>query len=293
MQLLKGRTLMKRIEEGVVDLDTAVGIARQIAFGLDAVHSKGIIHRDLKPENIMALEDGTIKIMDFGLAKEVETLDKLSGFVVGTPYYMPPEQWAGKSVDHRSDLYSLGVILYFLLTMKKPFEGKTIAELMRLHLKAAPMPASAAGKNVPEALSYVAAKMMAKDPARRYQSAKEVLEELDRFRRGEPVRAMQETRRYVKCGFCDTLNPPTNTECKICGEDLRGGAGPLDIELRAGEFKCPGCMNIIDRVRAVCPYCKKPFCMTCKTRLAVAGRYCETCVPGAPRPPSGRIPREE
>jgi eukaryotic-like serine/threonine-protein kinase len=139
LELVEGPTLADRLTEGVVPLGEALPIARQIAEALEAAHEKGIIHRDLKPANIKLRPDGTVKVLDFGLAKSLEPLEvpsvlseaptalspaaTLAGVILGTPAYMSPEQARGKAVDKRSDIWAFGCVLYETLTGKKPFSG--------------------------------------------------------------------------------------------------------------------------------------------------------------------------
>jgi serine/threonine protein kinase len=146
MELVEGPTLSERIQQGAVPLEEALEIARQLADALEAAHEKGIVHRDLKPGNIILRPDGTVKVLDFGLAKLTDktpsgeqfehsqspTLDPVSrvGMVVGTAAYMPPEQARGKLVDKRADIWAFGVILYEMLTGERPFEGETVSDTL-------------------------------------------------------------------------------------------------------------------------------------------------------------------
>src|SRR5580704_16213108 len=146
MELVEGPTLSERIRQGAVPLDEALQIARQIAAALEDAHEKGIVHRDLKPGNIILRPDGTVKVLDFGLAKvtrnpssaepcghsQSDTLDPISqvGQVVGTAAYMSPEQARGKLVDKRADVWAFGVILYEMLTGDRPFAGETVSDTL-------------------------------------------------------------------------------------------------------------------------------------------------------------------
>ena len=139
LELVEGPTLADRLTEGGVTIDEALPIASQIAEALEAAHEKGIIHRDLKPANIKVRPDGTVKVLDFGLAKSLEPAIALSepttvlspsptlaGIILGTPAYMSPEQARGKSADKRADVWAFGCVLYEMLTGKKPFPGETL-----------------------------------------------------------------------------------------------------------------------------------------------------------------------
>lgn len=173
MEYLDGGDLKQRIAEGINEL-LAVRFLRQIASALAKVHEVGILHRDLKPGNIMLRKDNTIALIDFGLAKrlrlEMEITD--SGEIFGTPYYMSPEQGHGNGVDTRSDIYSLGVIFFEMLTGKKPFRADTAMGIVYLHAKA-PVPLLPPHLAKYQALINM---MLAKNPQDRLQSADEVEE---------------------------------------------------------------------------------------------------------------------
>jgi serine/threonine protein kinase len=154
MELVEGQTLAERIEQGALELEEAIDIATQIAAGLDAAHAKGIIHRDLKPANVMITEDGTVKVLDFGLAKALEddapesvddsnspTLSRAAtqaGVLLGTAGYMSPEQARGKPVDKRADIWALGVVLFEMLTGTRLFHGETMSDTLAAVLKTEP-----------------------------------------------------------------------------------------------------------------------------------------------------------
>lgn len=173
MEYLDGGDLRAKIDRGISQR-AAVQYLRQIASALDAVHAKGVLHRDLKPGNIMLRKDGSIALIDFGLAKraklESEITDK--GEIFGTPYYMSPEQGHGSEVDERSDIYSLGAIFYEMLTGKKPFKADTAMGIIYLHGNA-PIPLLPTRLSKYQALLNM---MLAKLPGNRLQSAAEVEE---------------------------------------------------------------------------------------------------------------------
>jgi len=156
--------------------ETAVAYTRQIAYALDAIHRVGVLHRDLKPGNVMLRADGTLALIDFGLAKQLEqrAAITMAGEIFGTPYYMSPEQGHGEEVNVRSDLYSLGVIFYEMLMRKKPYVGSAAMEVIYLH-RNGPLP-----ELTPElaGLQPIVHKLLAKAPEDRFQSATEVLEAL-------------------------------------------------------------------------------------------------------------------
>jgi len=171
MEFLAGGTLASRIREGIAARD-ALRIIAQIARALDAIHNRGIVHRDLKPANILFRSSGQPVIVDFGLARDlaINSTLTLAGQVLATPRYMSPEQCMGREVDTRTDLYSLGVILYEMLAAKKIYDTANIADLVRLHVneQAPRLPETAA---VHQALLD---KMLAKKPEDRFQNAAEL-----------------------------------------------------------------------------------------------------------------------
>ena len=172
-ELVEGVTLRERISAAKVSCEEAAGIGLQCAAALQVAHRAGVVHRDIKPENIMVRPDGVVKIVDFGLARIVEARPDWSldvtqtGTVVGTPRYMSPEQARGEKLDARSDIFSLGAVLFELVTRRPAFPGRTVAEVFSALLNEQPDMADAGP------LGGVLAKAMAKDPAGRYQSMEE------------------------------------------------------------------------------------------------------------------------
>jgi len=179
MAYIEGRSLKDRIAEGPLPLEEALVRARQIGDALASAHVKGIIHRDIKPGNVMLLPDGRPILMDFGLAKVAGTT-KLTrtGTTMGTVAYMSPEQVLGKQADHRSDIWALGVVLYEMVSGKVPFGGDYEAALLYSILNEDPEPLSGEGKDAPAGFDGIIAKALAKDPARRYQRAEELIADL-------------------------------------------------------------------------------------------------------------------
>jgi serine/threonine-protein kinase len=142
-------------------------------MGLDYAHASGVFHRDVKPDNIMISKAGLVKVMDFGIARIVESSLTKTGSVIGTPAYMSPEQVNGQKIDARSDIFSLGVILYELLTGRKPFTGQTISSLMFAIVKSDPTQPSALDAKVHPTWDEILRKALAKEREERYASAKE------------------------------------------------------------------------------------------------------------------------
>jgi serine/threonine-protein kinase PpkA len=170
--------LRSRMKQAL-DPGVAVYFLRQIAAGLEAIHQVGIVHRDLKPDNVMMRQDGMIAIADFGVAKQVsmQITDTGAGDIVGTPYYLSPEQALGKPVDARCDIYSLGVLAYEMFTGMKPYDAPTARELLALHVNAKVPQLPPQHQRFQPLLD----KMMAKDPAKRYASATDLLDDLERL----------------------------------------------------------------------------------------------------------------
>jgi eukaryotic-like serine/threonine-protein kinase len=185
MGYYEGILLSKRIEESRLGATEAVGIAVQIAEGLKAAHQKGIVHRDIKSSNIMITNDGQVKILDFGLARKTG-LTKLTrtGSPIGTAAYMSPEQARGETIDHRTDLWSLGVILYEMLTGKLPFRGEHEAAILYSVVNEEPLPIKSAVPDISPELLHIVKQCLEKEREKRYQSAKELTDELQRLQDG-------------------------------------------------------------------------------------------------------------
>jgi len=184
-ELLEGKTLRQHLEEGPISLREASGYALQIAHGLSAAHDRHIVHRDLKPENLFITQDDRIKILDFGVAKRqprpedqqhiqsIPTVTK-HGAVIGTVAYMSPEQLRGKNVDHRSDIFSFGAILYEMLTGRRAFRGETDVDTMTAVLREQPAAANLDQAAIPSAYQDIVQHCLEKDPENRFQSAKDL-----------------------------------------------------------------------------------------------------------------------
>ena len=186
-EFVEGETLRHRLSRSALTLSETLNIAIQVADALSAAHKAGIIHRDIKPENIMLRPDGYVKVLDFGLAKlseqaapavaaEAPTIQVRtgSGIVIGTAGYMSPEQARGLGVDHRSDIFSLGAVMYEMLTRRKPFEGDTPSDTLAAILKTEPPPLSRMAQGVPSELVRIVNKSLRKDREERYQVVKDL-----------------------------------------------------------------------------------------------------------------------
>jgi serine/threonine protein kinase/Tol biopolymer transport system component len=203
-EYITGQTLRERMSVGMMKLSEALDIAIQIAGALASAHLEGIVHRDIKPENIMLREDGYVKVLDFGLAKltegqvsetEVQTVvkvDTVPGVVMGTASYMSPEQARGHEVDRRTDIFSLGVVVYEMVAGRLPFEGQTTSDVIAAILKQEPEPLARYSREVPEGLEWTVAKALAKDREERYQTVTEMLFDLKRLKQRLDYEAEQQ-----------------------------------------------------------------------------------------------------
>ena len=179
MELLEGTDLRKRVQQGPIPPIEAVEIGCQVAEGLAYAHGRGIVHRDIKPANIMLPERGPAKIMDFGLARMRLADHKTStGIVLGTPRYMSPEQISGQPVDHRSDVFSLGIVLWEMLTGRRLFSGTEMAQVSHSITYDEHEPPTRVNPELPAMLDFVVARALKKDPAVRYQDADEMAADL-------------------------------------------------------------------------------------------------------------------
>jgi serine/threonine-protein kinase len=188
MEHLDGRNLKELIvSRGPAPVRVAVEYARQILGALRFAHRNGIVHRDIKPHNVLLDGEGRLKVTDFGIARAGASQMTEAGSIVGTAQYLSPEQARGTAVDARSDLYSLGIVLYELLTGSVPFTGDTPVEIAMKHLNERPSPPSRKRSDVPRDLDLVVMRALAKNPDDRYQNAEEMDADLDRVARGLPV----------------------------------------------------------------------------------------------------------
>jgi eukaryotic-like serine/threonine-protein kinase len=188
MEYLDGRSLKELIvARGPAPVNVAIDYARQILAALRFAHRHGIVHRDIKPHNVLVDAEGRLKVTDFGIARAGTSQMTEAGSIIGTAQYLSPEQAKGAPVDQTSDLYSVGVVLYELLTGVVPFSGDTPVEIAMKHLSSAPEPPSEKRAEIPRDLDLVVLRALAKDPADRYQSAEEMDVDLTRVARGAAV----------------------------------------------------------------------------------------------------------
>ncbi|HUP19456.1 MAG TPA: protein kinase [Gemmatimonadota bacterium] len=210
MELVEGRTLRDLIAGDQLPMDRVVGIATQTADGLAKAHAAGIVHRDIKPANVMVTDDGVVKILDFGLAKPLTTPAGMGitrstlttageGIIAGTPHYMSPEQWAGGSVDHRSDQFAFGVLLYEMACGVPPFDGPSVNAVMTAILTRDTPSMKGLRPDAPAALGRIVARCLEKDPGDRFASTADLTTAL---------RAWQERRVRTQDGLRSLLRRP-------------------------------------------------------------------------------------
>jgi eukaryotic-like serine/threonine-protein kinase len=193
MEYLDGRSLKELIvARGPAPFTVAVEYARQILSALRFAHRHGIVHRDIKPHNVLVDAEGRVKVTDFGIARAGTSQMTEAGSIVGTAQYLSPEQARGTNVDQRSDVYSLGIVLYELLTGTVPFNGDTPVEIAMKHLSTLPEAPSVKRPDIPRDLDLIVMRSLAKDPDDRYQSAEEMDADLERFLRGAAVSPVTE-----------------------------------------------------------------------------------------------------
>ncbi len=191
-EYISGKTLRDKIVRNQLTLPDSIKIAEQIARGLEAAHNAGIIHRDIKPENIMIRDDDYVKILDFGLAKkrfldiesggdEADLVKTRKGMIMGSIQYMSPEQAAGKKVDGQTDIFSLGTVLYEMLSGKLPFDGETLSEILASIQKSEAVPIQNVREYLPDEIIRIVNKTLEKDTEKRYQNAKQLKDDLRQF----------------------------------------------------------------------------------------------------------------
>lgn len=189
MEYVSGKTLKELINyNGKLSYNTAIKIALQIAKALDCAHRNNIIHRDIKPQNILVTEDGEVKVSDFGIAKSTDsqTITNTTS-IIGSAHYLSPEQAKGTYIDFRSDLYSFGIVLYEMVTGRLPFEGDSPVTVALKHLQEEPVPPKNINPAIPDSLNKLILKAIQKEPIKRYQNAKEIIQDLQKIQENPDV----------------------------------------------------------------------------------------------------------
>ncbi|MCL6501328.1 MAG: protein kinase [Pirellulales bacterium] len=217
MELLHGQTLRRRTQQGLLEWPRAVEIGQGLAEGLSAAHAKGIVHRDIKPENVFLTEDGGVKILDFGLARlqshggsagvGASLLATQPGMLLGTVAYMSPEQVRGTVADARSDIFSLGCVLYEMVAGQRPFVGGSAGETMASILHASPAELSQSGQHRPAELDRLIMRCLHKEPARRWQTMREVAQALRQLGQGALGGRGDSHRLLETASFLNTPHP--------------------------------------------------------------------------------------
>jgi len=188
MELIDGISLKQYMEKkGVLNWKETLHFAIQIAKALDHAHSRGIVHRDIKPHNVMVLKNGSVKVADFGIARVMSQSNTLTKEALGSVHYISPEQAKGGNVDNRSDLYSLGVVMYEMMTGRPPYDGETPVSVAIQHINGKPQMPSTLNPNIPGGLEQIIMKVMEGEPDNRYSSAQAMLYDMDEFRKDPSI----------------------------------------------------------------------------------------------------------
>jgi serine/threonine protein kinase/tetratricopeptide (TPR) repeat protein len=233
-EYIEGQTLRQQMTCGPMEIGTALEIAMQVSLALAAAHEAGIVHRDIKPENIMVRRDGLVKVLDFGLAKLLERranaaavaegessakqgINTLPGLVLGTPQYMSPEQVRGIEVELRSDIFSLGIVLYEMATGSRPFTGRTPSDIMAAILEREIVPLARSAPGLPPDLDRIVRKALAKKLEERYQRVEDLRRELKNLHYLLESKTLQQR---IPCPQCAQENPAAHLFCCKCGAPL-------------------------------------------------------------------------
>jgi len=241
MEYVAGRSLKAIVrEQGALDPAAALDIVIQILGAARFAHRRGVIHRDLKPHNVILDEDGRARVTDFGIARAGASDMTLTGSIMGTAQYLSPEQAQGFAVSAASDLYSVGVILYELLTGAVPFEGETAVAIAVKQVSATPQPPSALNPALPPSLDGVVLRALAKDPVERYADADELIQalevELAAIASGEPRAVPAPTRATAADGYAAAVAPPPTGSLLLAPSAGHGEDGPPGGERRRREW---------------------------------------------------------
>ena len=188
MELIEGITLKQYMEKkGVLNWKETLHFATQIAKALEHAHSRGIVHRDIKPHNVMVLKNGSVKVADFGIARLMAKGDTLTKEALGSVHYISPEQAKGGRVDNRSDLYSLGVVMYEMMTGRPPYEGESPVSVAIQHISGGAKMPSTLNPNIPGGMEQIIMKAMAHEPKDRYETATQMLNDMEEFRKNPAI----------------------------------------------------------------------------------------------------------
>jgi serine/threonine protein kinase len=249
LEYIEGPTLADLMDQGLDD-DRIPDLLDQIAAGLDYAHRRGVIHRDIKPGNVLLTDDGRAVLADFGLAWLLEGAHlTLTGGVIGTPEYMAPEQASGDGIDHRADLYALGVVLYEMLVGERPFVADTPIAVLLQHLQDAPPSVLTARPDLPAAVGEVIARALAKDPAERYATAGDLARAFRTAFTGKRAEAEAEAAQPLPAR-------PASAEAVM----TLSGSWAFDARSSSAEqdawLTCPECSARLPFGAGICPACK-------------------------------------
>ena len=188
MELIDGISLKQYMEmKGILNWKETLHFGMQIAKALEHAHSRGIVHRDIKPHNVMVLKNGSVKVTDFGIARIMSKGNTLTKEALGSVHYISPEQAKGGRVDNRSDLYSLGVVMYEMMTGRPPYDGESPVSVAIQHINGGAAAPSTLNPNIPKGLEQIIMKGMGHEPADRYETATAMLYDMERFRQDPAI----------------------------------------------------------------------------------------------------------
>lgn len=225
MEYIEGKTLKDIIKEkGALPYEVAISIGIKVAKALECAHKNGIIHRDVKPQNILVTEEGVVKVTDFGIAKSMDSSTIAhTNSILGSAHYFSPEQAKGAYTDYRTDLYSLGIVLYEMVTGIVPFNGDSPVTVAVKHIQEKAIPPKNINKNIPYSLNDLIMKAMEKDPVNRYQTAKEIIGDLEKIKKDPNIKisskSLEDEEQFTRV-MSPVVLPKTDTNNLSSNEDL-------------------------------------------------------------------------